>query len=88
MTSRDFCFWLQGHFEMEVNRGPLTGEQVECIRNHLALVFKHEIDPSMGPPAHQAALNAVHTPPKPVEKPEPWQGGGQPFPGHGPLLRC
>ena len=40
----------------------LSGEQVEIIRNHLNLVFKHEIDPSMGTPQHQAVLNEVHTP--------------------------
>jgi hypothetical protein len=30
------------------------------IKAHLALVFKHEIDPSMGGPDHQAALNEIH----------------------------
>lgn len=27
---------------------------------HLNMVFVHEIDPSMGPPAHQAKLNDAH----------------------------
>ena len=40
----------------------LTPEQTTLIRQHLALVFKHEIDPSMGPPEHQDALNQTHTP--------------------------
>ncbi len=66
MTSRDFCFWLQGFFEIQFDCEPgaapegLTPEQTMSIRKHLALVFKHEIDPSMGPPAHQAELNVVH----------------------------
>jgi len=74
MTSRDFCYWLQGFFELDgeapavpgVELPGLTERQVECIRRHLALVFKHEIDPSAGPPAHQAELNAVHE-----SKPQP-----------------
>jgi hypothetical protein len=69
MTSRDFCFWLQGFFELQ-GAGPkppepfdanaLHGYQAQMIKNHLALVFKHEIDPSMGPPSHQNALNHLH----------------------------
>lgn len=78
MTSRDFCYWLQGFFE--VNDPSLTGglpsglskEQVDCIKKHLALVFKHEIDPSMGPKPHQDALDAIHNAGKPG----------------GPILRC
>ena len=68
MTARDFCFWLQGYFEVAGvlpageprERATLTPEQVTVIRQHLALVFKHEIDPSMGPPEHQADLNKIH----------------------------
>lgn len=68
MTSRDFCYWLQGFFEIgrahePGNHAPaLTERQAEMIRKHLALVFQHEIDPSAGPPEHQAALNAIHSP--------------------------
>lgn len=54
MTSRDFCYWLQGFFEIHgaglpdnADRG-LIGEKVKMIEAHLAMVFKHEIDPSMG----------------------------------------
>lgn len=70
MTSRDFCFWLQGFLELEGvgESAPgksfgLTTAQTECVRKHLALVFKHEIDPSMGGPKLQAALDAIHNPP-------------------------
>lgn len=70
MTSRDFCFWLQGYFEIskEANNGKIemTEKQVKMIEKHLALVFKHEIDPSMGDDKHQAELNEIHhTPLKP-----------------------
>lgn len=48
MTSRDFCYWLQGFFEMAKPEGILSIEQKHLIQNHLAMVFKHEIDPSFG----------------------------------------
>ncbi len=38
----------------------LSHRQVETIRHHLAMVFKHEIDPSMGSAEHQKELNDVH----------------------------
>lgn len=67
MTSRDFCFWLQGYFEINGNQPrpseyceSLNSEQIKMIKNHLALVFKHEIDPSMGPQAHQQTLDEIH----------------------------
>lgn len=64
MTSRDFCYWLQGVFEI----GKVTtfdAEQTGLIRRHLALVFLHEIDPSAGPPEKQAQLDEAHTPKRP-----------------------
>ncbi len=80
MTSRDFCYWLQGLFELsdcdknKVNQS-LSIEQTVCIRNHLNMVFKHEIDPSMGPPKVQQELNQIH--------------GGSSGPGSGgALFRC
>jgi len=61
LKSRDFCYWLQGAFEITgVGADGLTPVQVQVIKNHLALVFKHEIDPSMGSPAHQAELDELH----------------------------
>lgn len=71
MTSRDFCYWLQGYFEVREGDPTvptdrkLTHEQVCMIKGHLAMVFKHEIDPSMGPKPHQDALNHLHGPTKP-----------------------
>lgn len=46
MTSRDFAYWLQGFFEIS-GSNILDVEQIDVIRNHLNLVFKHEIDPSL-----------------------------------------
>ncbi len=92
MTSRDFCYWLQGHFEI-ANPKKLDEHETEMIRRHLALVFKHEIDPSM--PDHDGQLQAIHDGTSvPVKKPQsiPLTNGPK-FPlGHtnGPpgLLRC
>ena len=61
MTSRDFAFWLQGFFEVS-NAETITKEQTGVIKNHLNLVFKHEIDPSMGDAGHQTLLNQLHKP--------------------------
>lgn len=67
MTSRDFCYWLQGYFEVE---GPkvIDSTKLEVIKKHLALVFEHELDPPMGPKEHQEKLNKIHS-------------GGSPPPG-------
>jgi len=75
MTSRDFCFWLQGFFEVS-EATVLTEAQVVVVKKHLNLVFAHEIDPSAGPPKHQAVLDAIHT---------PGGGGGS---GKDVLIRC
>lgn len=66
MTSRDFCYWLQGFFEIDgvdsVPDNRLNEKQVAIIKSHLAMVFKHEIDPSMGPAIRQDELNKIHNP--------------------------
>lgn len=72
MTSRDFCYWLQGYFEIlnstgnrDTNEGALSHGQVECIKKHLAMVFAHEIDPSFGGKTKQEMLNNLHERPRP-----------------------
>jgi len=62
MTSRDFCYWLQGYFELmnkvhEENLA-LTREQTDCIAKHLSMVFVHEIDPTFG--KDNEKLNQIH----------------------------
>lgn len=59
MTSRDFVYWLQGFFEISEAKG-MTEEQTSVVKKHLALVFTHEIDPSMGDQKHQDKLNDIH----------------------------
>ena len=61
MNSIDFCFWLQGYFEI-ANSDSLSNEQVATVKKHLELVFKHEIDPlreseTSTPPS---VLNTTH----------------------------
>lgn len=60
MESKSFVYWLQGYFEISQTNQGLSPEQVQIIKNHLNLVFKHEIDPSMGGPEHQQELNKIH----------------------------
>lgn len=87
MKARDFCYWLQGFFELRGTTA-MSEEQVVAVKNHLALVFKHEIDPSIdgGDQATQAQLGAIHNPGGPSIS-----GGLQPgmLPsGHPPVMRC
>lgn len=63
MKSRDFCYWLQGFFEISEGCS-LNEKQIEVIKNHLNMVFAHEIDPSFGPQEHQDTLNQLHKPNK------------------------
>ncbi len=44
MNSIDFCFWLQGFFEIS-GTNKVTEEQIDIIKKHLNLTFIHEIDP-------------------------------------------
>ena len=59
MKSRDFCYWLQGLFEL-AEPGTLDEKQVRTIRNHLNMVFFHEIDPSYGGEGVQRDLDRLH----------------------------
>lgn len=79
MTSRDFCYWLQGHFEI-ADTNKLSESQVKMIKRHLALVFKHEIDPSYG--GNPSELQAIHD-----GKPE-FPPNHTIFEGGEPLIRC
>lgn len=64
MKSVEFCYWLQGLFELSPERVlALSAPQTEIIRRHLALVFAHEIDPIYGRHSEvQENLNAIHNP--------------------------
>lgn len=58
MKATEFCFWLQGMFELADPKS-LDEEQTASIRKHLALAFVHDIDqrPSK---AEQSKLNKIH----------------------------
>jgi hypothetical protein len=56
VTSRDFVYWLQGF--AEIHGGPPDEKQWEVIKNHINLVFVHEIDPSM--PDQDGKLQEAH----------------------------
>lgn len=60
MTPQEFCYWLQGYFELTGHIGRLQAEQVESIKRHLAMVFAHSIDPAAGDGQVQEKLNAIH----------------------------
>lgn len=59
MKSRDFCYWLQGFFEIGGPGVTLDAEQITMIKKHLNMVFVHEIDPSF-PAYQQVELDDVH----------------------------
>lgn len=86
MTSREFCYWLQGYFEIlgpEANK-TLGHGQVDTIQKHLSMVFVHEIDPSY-PRDQQPRLDAAHT-----GSPNIAGSGGKANPSsyHEPIIRC
>lgn len=58
MNSREFCYWLQGLFEVGKPES-LNAEQTELIKRHLDMVFFHEIDRSYLE-EHQEQLNKIH----------------------------
>lgn len=78
MNSRDFCFWLQGLFELS-NPTVLDAKQTDLIKRHLSMVFQHEIDPSFGDEKVQNALNKIHNDEKDKQTL---------LPSHDVLIRC
>jgi hypothetical protein len=82
MNSRDFAFWLQGFFEL-ADPHTMGSTETEMIKRHLALVFVHDTDPSMGPKEQQDKLNAIHSNKFPTTEEEAvakW--GPKPSPAH------
>lgn len=58
MKSVEFCYWLQGLFELAEPK-ELNAEQTDMIRRHLGMVFLHEIDKTY-PQDEQVKLNELH----------------------------
>ncbi len=76
MQSRDFCFWLQGFFELNKDARTISAEQAVIIKRHLDLVFAHEIGPSVrGRPKPEPVEPSP--PPEPAP-PEPLPRGRKP----------
>lgn len=48
MTAEQFCYWLQGYFEMTEN-ATLSPNQILMIKDHLGLVF-NKVTPDLGQP--------------------------------------
>jgi hypothetical protein len=76
MNSIDFCYWLQGCFEL-ADVKQLDENQVNMIKAHLNLVFKHEIDPMSdnNDPVLNQTLANIHN-------------GSAWTPPNDPLVRC
>lgn len=67
MKATEFCYWLQGLFELSDSK-TLTEEQVTKIKNHLKLVFLYDIDPSYTEdPDLQQIFQNIHDGKKPFE---------------------
>lgn len=67
MKAYEFCYWLQGYFELSGHTN-LDTRQVDIVRKHLAMVFVHDIDASY-PEEQQGALQAAHDGIKPTHAP-------------------
>jgi len=78
MTSREFCYWLQGLFELGDPKA-LDEKQTDLVKRHLSMAFVHEIDPSY---PEKEKLDAAH-------RPEPFKPGASlgPLPS-GLVARC
>ncbi len=59
MTARAFAYWLQGYFELAEPK-ELTPDQLKIVKNHLNMVFKHEIDPEIEKTTPASILNHLH----------------------------
>lgn len=56
MTSVEFCYWLQGVFEVTDVKS-LDEKQTQIVKDHLNLVFYHEIDNKY---ADKAKAQVIH----------------------------
>lgn len=67
MRSVDFCYFLQGLFELTDTK-TLDEKQVQTIKNHLQLVFLYDIDPSYTDDATlQRIFQNIHDGKKPFD---------------------
>lgn len=61
MNAIDFCFWLQGYFEISGDEH-IDQKKMKIIKDHLALAFVHEIDEKreLETSASKHALDSAH----------------------------
>lgn len=68
MKMQEFCYWLQGYFELlsdsdsasDDDLPVINNAQAKVIQQHLAMVFKHDIDPQYGDAQQQQELQNIH----------------------------
>lgn len=58
MKADNFCYWLQGFFEIS-KPTDLDAESLEIIKRHLAMVFYTDLDNKF-PKEQQVKLQALH----------------------------
>lgn len=65
MSPQEFCYWLQGFFELRDDHGgptSISAAQAECIQKHLALVFENKTGTAPAPiasPQQEKSLAAA-----------------------------
>ena len=59
MNRVNFCYWLQGYFEIANPKG-ISKEELKMIKSHLQLTFKNDIDLEYGDKSHQKKLSELH----------------------------
>jgi hypothetical protein len=70
MQSRDFCYWLQGFFELRQGSEPLDAAQVTLVKRHLDLVFQHAAGVSLREKPAELEPYPI-APPEPAPSPHP-----------------
>lgn len=55
MSPENFCYWLQGLFELQPDLKTLTPEQVQMIKQHLMYVFEGKQNYVSLPPSQVGA---------------------------------
>lgn len=46
MKSTEFCYWLQGYFELKKEKAlSFDEDQTQSVKNHLEMVFAHDPQP-------------------------------------------
>lgn len=72
MSPENFCYWLQGLFELQPDLKELTPAQIDMIKQHLMYVFGSKQQPAIqfNPPPGQ---------PYPMQSPPLYPGLQSPF---------